>query len=455
MNISVFGLGKLGAPLAAVFASSGARVIGSDRKPELVALINRGVAPVEEPGLAQLIAENRDRLCATTDAAQAVLASDISFIVVPTPSLADGTFNNRLVIEAAERIGRALRQKKGHHVVVVSSTVMPGSCDGPITSILEAASALRIGSDIGLCYCPKFIALGSVIHDLTHPDFVLLGASDERAGAIVKDIYLHCCANQPPILQMGLVNAEIAKLSVNAYVTMKISFANLLGEVCEAIDGADAITIASAVGLDTRIGRKYLQPALGFGGPCFPRDSIAFAAMARRVGVEPDLADATQRINDRQARRIAGILSARLSSNATVAVLGLTYKPNTPVIERSQSVEIARLLVEQGFRVVVHDPTGVGPARAVLGERVRYADTAAAAIAEAQGVLVATPWPAYRELHKALPAGCSITIVDCWHLLDRSACEAAGADLIQPGRPPAADPSKLPRVADASSQRSG
>jgi UDPglucose 6-dehydrogenase len=320
-------------------------------------------------------------------------------------------------------------------VVVVSSTVMPGSCGGPIKNALEATSGRSVGTEIGLCYCPKFIALGSVIRDLTQPDFVLMGSSDARAAATVAEVYRHSCVNRPQTLQMSLVDAEIAKLSVNAFVTMKISFANLLGEICEATDGADATAIASAIGLDTRIGVKYLRPALGFGGPCFPRDNAAFAAMAGRVGVDAELATATQRINDRQVERISNLLSARLPPRATVAVLGLTYKPNTPVVERSQSIEIARHLAQQGIRVVVHDPSGVGAARGALGGLVGYGQTAAATIAEADAIILATPWTEYRDLHHML-RGRRVTIVDCWYLLDRLGCEAVGADLVRPGRSP-------------------
>jgi UDPglucose 6-dehydrogenase len=443
MKIAIFGLGKVGAPMAAVFASSGAFVTGCDLKPEVAALVDRGVAPVEEPELTALMAENRDRLRGTIDAEKAVLASDISFVIVPTPSSADGTFNNRFVVEAVERIGRALRRKKDYHVVVVSSTVMPGSCAGPIKSTLEAASGRSVGAEIGLCYCPKFIALGSVIHDLTHPDFVLMGTSDARAAATAAEVYRRSCLNRPQIVQMSLVDAEIAKLSVNAFVTMKISFANLLGEVCEATDGADATAIASAIGLDKRIGAKCLQPALGFGGPCFPRDNTAFAAMARRVGVDADLAAATQRVNDHQIERISGLVAVRLWPDAKVAVLGLTYKPNTSVVERSQGIEIARYLAMRGMRVVVHDPIGVEAARALLGRIVGYAETAAAAVAEADAILVATPWPEYRDLQDII-RGRTVTIVDCWRLLDRLGCEAAGADLVQVGRSPLAGAEAVP-----------
>src|SRR5580704_14058342 len=280
MNISVVGLGKLGAVLAAVMADRGHDVVGVDVNPAAVAALNEGRASVREPGLDDMIARNAGRLSATADFASAITRTEITFVVVPTPSGPDATFSLQFVLNCAEAIGRALAAKSSYHLVVISSTVMPGSTGGEVLPLIERVSGKRCGTDFGLCYNPEFIALGSVIRDMSTPDMILIGESDERAGRMLEDVYRTVCPNNPPVSRMNFVNAELTKISVNTFVTTKISYANMLAEICEQVPGADADVVSAAIGLDTRIGRKYLKGAFGYGGPCFPRDNKAFARFA-------------------------------------------------------------------------------------------------------------------------------------------------------------------------------
>ncbi|HYT93579.1 MAG TPA: nucleotide sugar dehydrogenase, partial [Gemmataceae bacterium] len=273
MKISIVGMGKLGAPMAAVMAHKGHTVVGVDVNPDRVAAVNRGRAPVEEPGLQQMIDANRERLSATPSYAEAVLATDVTFIMVPTPSDPDGPFSLRFVLGAAEQIGAALRLKPAWHLVALSSTVMPGSTGGALLPALEKYSGKQCGPDFGLCYNPEFIALGSVVRDMLNPDMILIGEFDARCGAILEELYTGVCDSHPRINRMNFVNAELTKLSVNTFVTTKISYANMLAEVCETLPGAEVDVVTSAIGCDTRIGQKYLKGAMGYGGPCFPRDN--------------------------------------------------------------------------------------------------------------------------------------------------------------------------------------
>ena len=253
---SVIGLGKLGAPLAACLAAKGLQVVGVDADAHKVAAINQGRTPVFEPHLEDMIRTSAGRLRATGSIAEAVAASEITFIVVATPSEPNGGFSLRFALPVCEEIGRALAAKDGYHVVVLTSTVMPGSTGGPVREALERASGKRLGPDFGLCYGPEFIALGSVVRDFLNPDFVLIGESDSRAGEQLEAIYQHVCENSPTAARMNFVNAELAKLSVNAYVTTKISFANMLARICERLPGSDVDVVTRALGLDTRIGGK-------------------------------------------------------------------------------------------------------------------------------------------------------------------------------------------------------
>jgi UDPglucose 6-dehydrogenase len=435
MKLAVVGLGKLGAPLLAVLASRGFDVCGVDLNATTVEMINAGAAPIKEPLLQELIAANRSRIRATSDWQSAITESDISFIIVPTPSGADGGFKNDYVLEAVENIARVLRHKSGYHLVVVNSTTMPGSVDGIIRRRLELTSGRKVGQDIGLCYNPEFVALGSVIEDLQHPDFVLIGQSDERAGALLSQVYRRVVGPATPISHMSCINAELAKISVNTFVTMKISFANLLSEICEGFAGADADVVTRAIAQDSRISGKYLRGATAYGGPCFPRDTIAFATAARVAGVEAATAIATHSINQRQTARLLKLVETYANRGDTVAVMGLAYKPSTNVIEQAPGVMLGAALASAGYRVIGHDPAAMEPARAVLGPEVSFAASAEEAVSRADVVAVMIPWSEYREFFAAWTGGRVRAIIDCWRLLDPAAADTA---LIQLGCGPSA-----------------
>ncbi|CAN5250453.1 UDP-glucose/GDP-mannose dehydrogenase family protein [soil metagenome] len=431
MHITVVGLGKLGSPLAAVLASKGHTVIGVDLNAYFVDAINAGRAPVVEPRLQKLLDASKGRLRATKDYADAIPHTDISFIIVPTPSDQTGRFSNRYVLDAVEAIGKALRGTDRYHVVNITSTVMPGSTGGEIRAALEKASGRTVGENLGLTYNPEFIALGSVVRNMLYPDMILIGESDARAGDTLEAVYKTSTENSPPFQRMNLVNAEITKISVNTYVTMKISFANMLSGVCEKIAGADVAVVTEALGKDTRIGGKYLQGALGYGGPCFPRDNVAFSKLARDNGARADLAEATDAINHHQVTRVSELVRANLNGADTVAILGMAYKPDTPVIEESQGVMIARDLAGQGVRVRVFDPLAMDATRAALGDNVRYASTLEEAVEGAALVVIATPSPEYRDIAARLADQPSNPVViDCW----RMAPYAQGGRVVQIGR---------------------
>ena len=436
MRIAVIGLGKLGAPLAAVLASRGNEVVGIDLNSGFVDAINQGRAPVVEPGLQECIDLAGGRLRGSSDFAAAIPGTDISFVIVPTPSV-DGVFTNRYVIDAVRRIGAALRGTDRYHVVNITSTVMPGSTGGEIRAALEEASGRVVGQTVGLTYNPEFIALGSVVRDLLHPDMLLIGESDVRAGDVLEASYRATLPVMPPVRRMGWVNAELAKISVNTFVTTKISYANMLAEICEHLPGADVDVVTAAIGADSRIGGKYLRGALGYGGLCFPRDNVAFAQLARRVGAVADIAEATDAINRRQVDRIVSLVERLGGVNCAVAVLGLAYKPQTPVVEESQGVMIARRLAQAGHAVVVTDPLALDGAGAVLGDSVLAAATAEAAISMAEIVVVTTPAAEFAALSPdAFTAdGRRRIVVDCWRILPASIGEVA--DIVHVGRGPA------------------
>jgi UDPglucose 6-dehydrogenase len=419
-SISVMGLGKLGSPLSACFAARGFRVTGVDVDKNKVDAINRGIPPVHEPGLPELLQESEGRLSATEEVEAAVLGSEATFIVVNTPSEPGGGFSLRYVLPTLEAIGKTLRTKSGFHLVVLTSTVMPGSTSGEVKSTLERASGKTCGQHFGLCYSPEFIALGSVIRDFYFPDFLLIGESDPQSGDILAEIYRRTCKNTPFVARMNFINAEITKLAVNTYITTKISYANMIARLCERLPEADANVVTNALGLDTRIGPRYLKGAVSYGGPCFPRDNRALAALAARVGASSGLAEATDLFNRAQIKSLAELVKGHYSGDGAIGILGLTYKPDTDVVEEAFGLLLAQELSASNIPVVVYDPSADAVRALGQNKTVRCAASAQECIAQSEVVVLATPWQEFREVPAeqwARPQQ-PRAVIDCWRVLN-------------------------------------
>ena len=414
----VAGLGKLGLPMAAVFAESGHEVVGVDPVQAVVDALNQGRVLIDEPGLPEMIAANHERISATTDYADAIPGAEMTFIIVPTPSGDDGAFINDYVVTALEQIGAVLRDNPQPHLVAVTSTVMPGATAAVLAPAFEQALGGPLGDGVSLCYSPEFIALGSVVRDLQNPDFVLIGADDEPAGRRLADFYLGIGGGRDvPVQVMNWANAELAKISVNSFVTMKITYANMLAGICEGLPGGDVDVVTQAIGLDTRIGRRYLKGGPPFGGPCFPRDNRALGVAAEAVGAPWDLAAATDRMNDGLAERIADAVTQATSEGDTVAVLGLAYKDNTPVVEESAGAKVAAALAARGRTVVVHDPIADAAHSPLLsGVEFSQAGDVQAAVADAAAVVVVGDDPAYDGL-PSLSFRDGASVFDAWRRL--------------------------------------
>lgn len=372
MNVSVIGLGKLGLCTAACFASKGHNVLGMDKSQHFIDELSAHRCPINETGLVKLLDAAWNNFSVSSSADDVVMSSDITLIIVPTPSNPSGNFSNDYVETVLHEIAPAIVRKKKFHVVAVVSTVMPGSCDNQFKPLLEKLTNLTCGTDFGLVYNPEFIALGSIVKNFLNPDMVLIGAYDKHSAELTERLYLSTCENKPYIAMMSLINAEITKISLNCYVTTKISFSNQLAAICEKVPGADIDDITTAMGADSRIGSKYLRGGLGFGGPCFPRDNIAFQCFAKKAGHHATLGTQVVLINNEVVERVVKIICDNTPSHGKVTLLGLSYKPDTHIIEESQSIMIAERLADSGYQCVLHDPQALEEVKGVLGDRVQY-----------------------------------------------------------------------------------
>jgi UDPglucose 6-dehydrogenase len=429
-KVAVIGLGKLGLPTMTFFASRGCSVAGVDHNKALVAELENNVIRSEEPGLRELYLAYRKHISLTNSVMEAVNASGITFVIVPTPSLPSGEFSTDYVRKAAMAIGKSLRLKDKWHLAVLVSTVMPGATDKDFVQIIEKYSGKKCGVDFGVCYSPEFIALGNVLNNLANPDFMLIGESDPESGKCLQRFHEKILPATVVKCRMSLENAELAKIAVNTFVTTKISYANMLAHICENVAGLDVNVITAAIGLDARIGRRYLGTGLGYGGPCFPRDNKALAVFAEKVGAHAQIARATDNINILQAKRLVERINSLCSRSKhtekkKVAVLGLSYKQDTDVVEESQGIQIIQRMVndQKSYSLVsVFDkPEALQSAQKVLGDSVSYASSLNEAVSGADVVVIAVSdrkfIPPFLSLKNG---GVGIIIVDPWRLIDES-----------------------------------
>jgi len=419
LKVSVIGLGKLGSCLAVCLASKGYGTIGLDVNKDMVDAINAGKAPVMEPRLQELLTASKGKLTATSSFEEIIDNSDITFLVTPTPSEPDGHFSDRFLKSALESLATALKKSsKEYHLFVITSTVSPGNTDETLIPLIEQCSGRRVNEGFGICYSPEFIALGSVINDFLNPDLVLIGESDPRAGDQLTSIYHVVCENKPHIARMSIISAEIMKISLNSYITMKISFANSLANICEMIPGADIDAISRALGADKRISPYYIRGGPAYGGPCFPRDNKAFINFASKFGHKARLAETTDEVNQFQVQHLTDLVLEHLPEDRKVSVLGLAYKLNTPVIEESASIKTIQGLLGKGVKITVYDPLAADNTRVVLGDSIDYASSLKECLSSSTCWIFALPHDELKAIDDSYITGNPTTIIDCWRMID-------------------------------------
>jgi UDPglucose 6-dehydrogenase len=435
MHITMIGTGYVGLISGTCFSEFGTTVTCVDKDAQKISRLQRGELPLFEPGLDSMVAENvgAGRLFFSTDLEAAVPGADAVFIAVGTPSRrGDGHADLSFVFEAVGAVAAAL---SGPSIIVTKSTVPVGTS----RRIVEIIREVRPDADFDVVANPEFLREGSAINDFMRPDRVVVGTESERARAVMRALYRPLYLNETPILFTGLETAELIKYAANAFLATKITFINEISDLCEKV-GADVHTVARGVGLDGRIGPKFLHPGPGFGGSCLPKDTVALARTAAEAGVPLRIVETVTQVNrDRQARMAHKVIAACGGNvgSKRIAVLGLTFKPNTDDMRDAPSLEIIPALQREGAEVRAYDPEGMLEARKSLNE-VTWCHDAYDAISGADALVIITEWNEFRDLDLARVkrSMTSPVMIDLRNIYNPAEVIAAGFAYTSVGRPP-------------------
>ncbi|HJS31435.1 MAG TPA: UDP-glucose/GDP-mannose dehydrogenase family protein [Alphaproteobacteria bacterium] len=434
MRIAMIGTGYVGLVSGACFSEFGVEVTCVDKDAAKIDALKRGRIPIFEPGLEQLVSTNvkAGRLSFTTDLAGAVPGADAVFIAVGTPSRrGDGHADLTYVYAAAEEIAACL---DGYAVIVTKSTVPVGTGH----EVARRIRAKRPDADFDVVSNPEFLREGAAINDFMRPDRVVIGADSERAREVMRTLYRPLYLIETPIVFTSVETSELIKYAANAFLAMKITFINEIADLCEKV-GADVHDVARGIGLDGRIGRKFLHPGPGYGGSCFPKDALALVSTARQYGAPVRLIETTIDINAQRKKRMADKIIQACGGELggkSVAVLGLTFKPNTDDMRDAASLDILPALQRAGAKVRAYDPEGMEEARQLL-PGVTMCDSAYAAMEGADALAILTEWNEFRavDFERVKSLLKTPIIVDLRNVYEPAALAAAGIRYTSIGRP--------------------
>jgi UDPglucose 6-dehydrogenase len=432
MRIAMIGTGYVGLVSGACFADFGHRVCCVDKDASKIDGLNAGVMPIWEPGLEAIVKANveRGRLTFTTDLASAVESAEAVFIAVGTPARrGDGHADLTFVFEAVRELAKFI---KPGTAVVTKSTVPVGTGDR-IEQILKEEGV----TEVSVASNPEFLREGAAIADFKHPDRIVVGAEDDRAQEVLREIYRPLFLNRAPILITGRRTAELTKYAANAFLAVKISFINEIADLCEAVD-ADVQDVARGIGLDNRIGPKFLHAGPGYGGSCFPKDTLALLQTADAAGVNQRIVRTTVQVNDDRKAQMVERVSKALGGSVSgkrIGVLGLAFKPNTDDMREAPSIPLIEALVERGAAVSSFDPVAREQAEKIFSG-IEFANDAYAAAEGADALVIVTEWDEFRalDLERIAESLRGKVLVDLRNVYDRSEAEEAGLTYYGVGR---------------------
>jgi UDPglucose 6-dehydrogenase len=436
MKVAVIGTGYVGLVVGAGLADSGNDVICADIDADKIARLNRGEIPIYEPGLEPLVERNLEdgRLTFSTDVAGAVRASDVIFIAVGTPPGEDGSADLQHVLAVAETIGRNMN---GEKVVITKSTVPVGTAE----KVREAIERITTEHRVHICSNPEFLKEGAAVDDFMKPDRVVVGVDSEYARDVLEQLYAPFVRTGNPIIFMDIPSAEITKYAANAMLATRISFMNMVANLCDRV-GADVTLVRKGIGTDSRIGSSFLFAGSGYGGSCFPKDVKALIQTLRQNQVDAGILESVERVNEGQKQVLLRMLDRRFDgmlSGRTVAVWGLSFKPETDDMREAPSLVIVDGLLERGARVRVHDPEALGVARRIWGEALSYHENNYDAAEGADALLIVTEWKQYRnpDFRRIRQLLSQPLLFDGRNLFDPEHMRAQGFEYFSVGRPAA------------------
>ena len=405
-RIAILGTGYVGLVAAAVFAERDFDVLTSSQNREKVDTINDGKAPFYEKDLEELIKKTvgSGKLKAVHGRKEAVLNSDICFIAVGTPSLMSGEADLSLIKETATAIGEALSEKETYSVVVARSTIIPGTTRNIIIPLLEKYSGKKAGKDFGVCMSPEFLRQGAAVDDTRKPDSMVIGELDERSGAFLENFSNQLYAGlDVPVLRMGLESAEMVKYGRNTFLAMNISYINEMARIAEIIPGIDIYEVVKGIGADWRINPVFLNAGCGYGGSCFPKDVKALISFAQLRELSPLLLETVEEVNQQQAAHTVGLVKHELGElkGKRIALLGLSFKPETDDMRDAPSVKIANHLFSEGADIIAYDPKAIPNAKNYFIRdtiKISYAESVGECLKDADCCIIVTEWDEFRNL---------------------------------------------------------
>jgi len=400
MKIGIVGLGFVGLSLTSVLSSKGYDVIGIDIDKEKCKKISDGISPFFEPELEKLLRSGLKKKLKIANDFLLIKNCDFIFVTVGTPQNANGSINLSIIKKAISKIGENLEKNKKKPIILVKSTVIPGTMKKNILPILEKKSKKKAGKDFGLISNPEFLQESTAIKDTKFPHAVVLGGYETKFMAKTKGLFKKLHPNTPIIIT-NHQTAEMIKYANNSFLATKISFINQLSNICQKIPGANIDDIAKTIGLDLRIGKLFLNAGPGYGGSCLPKDMKALINFANTTGVTPTLLNAVEDVNTKQLEQIISIIKKRLGglTSKKITILGTAFKPNTDDIRDSIAIELIKKLQKRKADVIIHDPKAMENTKRVFGNKIRYGRTVADALSKSQCVIIMTQWKQYEKLN--------------------------------------------------------
>jgi UDPglucose 6-dehydrogenase len=400
MKISIVGLGFVGLSLTSVLASKGKDIVGIDVDDEKCANIKKGISPFFEPELKKLLKIGLGKKLKISTDFSLIKNSDIIFVTVGTPQRSNGSIEISMIKSAVKDIGKILKNDKKNPIILIKSTVTPGTMQEIILPIIEKESRKKAGKDFGLISNPEFLQESTAIRDTKFPHVVVLGGYQTRYMKKAEKFFSEIHPNIPIVIT-NHQTAEMIKYANNSFLATKISFINQLSNICQKIPGANIDDVAKTIGLDPRIGKLFLNAGPGYGGSCLPKDMKALINFANRVGINPTLLNAVEHTNNKQIQNIIHLIEKTLGSlkNKHITILGTAFKPDTDDIRDSISIELIRKLLAKKVTLTVYDPKAIKNTKSIFKEKIRYADSISHSLKNSQCMIIMVHWKQFEKIN--------------------------------------------------------